>query len=133
MIHDSGDEMAGPKKTRLPYEVTRKGLAAVCIAFIASLCLFWYGAESIKFPVMRAMAIELPAHTADSPFWPILAGASLMGGAIGAVAGQWFRDERGGAALMGAFIGALAGPPVLLILFIALLVAIWVWLGCPEA
>jgi hypothetical protein len=33
---------------------------------------------------------------------------------------------------MGAIIGTLAGPLVAVVLFLALLIAIWIWIGCPE-
>jgi hypothetical protein len=122
-------------KERLPYEITRGGLLAVGTAFIISLCLFWYGAESVAAPFMRAMAIEVPESIASSssPFWAILAGASFMGGALGTAIGQVFRDERGGAALMGAFVGALAGPPIVLILLFELLIVIGIWFGGLSA
>jgi uncharacterized membrane protein len=96
--------MAGSRKERLPYQITLRGLLAVTTAFTISLCLFWY-AECLE------------------SWWAIFAGAAFMGGALGAVIGQVFRDEGGGAASMGAFVGALS-VPLALILFVPLVVAI---------
>ena len=79
------------------------------------------------------MAIEPGGPISSSAIWAVLAGASFMGGALGAAIGQIFRDEKGGAASMGAFVGAMIGPPILLILLFVLLLAIWVLLGCPSA
>jgi hypothetical protein len=125
--------MAGSGKMRLPYQITPIGLLAVSTSFVISLCLFWYGRESVEAPVMRLLAIEVPESMASSgSWWDILAGASFMGGALGAAIGQVFRDERGGAASMGAFVGALAGPPIVLILFVVLSIVIWMWQGCPP-
>jgi hypothetical protein len=126
--------MAGARKERLPYQITLRGFLAVTTAFTLSLCLFWYGAESLEASVLRAMAREVPNSMASSGnWWALLAGASFMGGALGAAIGQVFRDEKGGAASMGAFVGALAGPPIVLILIAALLFGIWMSLGCPSA
>jgi hypothetical protein len=125
--------MAGSRKKRLPYQITPSGFVAVSTGFIISLCLFWYGAESIKAPVVRMLAIEVPESIASSgSWWSLLAGASFIGGAFGAAIGQVFRDERGGTASMGAFVGALTGPPILITLFLALLIVSWMWLGCPP-
>lgn len=106
-------------RKRLPYQVTRRGLLAVTTAFTISLCLFWYGGEDF----VGLVAIETPPPLSPYSWWAILAGASFMGGAFGATIGQVFRDERGGMASMGAFIGALAGPPIVLILLFALVLA----------
>jgi hypothetical protein len=108
---------------RLPYQITRGGLIAFSMAVLISLGLFWYGAEAagafMQPPPMRA-----PEPMArPGGWWAIFAGASFLGGALGAAIGQVFRDERGGAASMGAFVGVLAGPPIVVILFIALVVA----------
>jgi hypothetical protein len=102
--------MAGSRKKRLPYQVTRGGLRVVGAAFIMSLCLFWYSAERAEIPVMANPGNWLAG----------LAAASLMGGALGAAIGQIFRDEREGTASMGAFVGALGGP-IVFVLFIVLL------------
>jgi hypothetical protein len=125
--------MAGSGKKRPPYQLPHRGLLAT--AFFISLCLFGYGAESVAAPFMRAMAMEVPESIkrTSSPFWAILVGASLMGGALGAVIVQVFRDEDGGEASIGAFVGALAGPPIVLILLLVLLIAGWIWVGCPSA
>jgi MFS family permease len=125
--------MAGSGKKRLPYEITQSGLLAVSTAFIISLCLFWYGAESVAAIVKQVMGIEpCPIASSCPRFSAILAGASIMGGALGAVIGRLFQDDRGGAASMGAFVGALAGPLIALILLAELLLGIWMWLGCPS-
>jgi uncharacterized membrane protein len=100
--------MAGRRRERLPYQITLRGFVAVTTAFTIALCLFWY-AECFE------------------SWWAIFAAASFMGGALGAVIGQVFRDETGGAASMGAYLGALAGPLVL-ILFVPLFIGILNWL-----
>jgi hypothetical protein len=105
--------MAKRRKERLPFKTTPVGVAVVIVAFIASLGFFW-------------------AAAAYGDIGCFLAGGSYLGGAIGTIVGQWFRDERGGTAQMGAFIGTLAGPFVVTALFFAVLVAIWIWLGCPS-
>jgi hypothetical protein len=139
LVGDGDPRASGVKprlrNERLPYEITRSGLLAVGAAFLISLCLFWYGAGSIEATLMRMMAIEVPKSIArtNSPFWAILAGASFMGGGLGAAIGHLFRDEKGGAAAMGAFVGALAGPPLILILLFGLLLFIWILLGGPSA
>jgi hypothetical protein len=137
LFGDGGTRASGAtprlRNERLPYEITRSGLLAVSAAFLISLCLFWYGAGSIEAPLMRAMAIEVPKSIArtNSPFWAILAGASFMGGGVGAAIGHLFRDEKGGAAAMGAFVGALAGPPFILVFLFGLFLFIWILLGGP--
>ena len=118
---------------RLPYQVTRRGLLAVTTAFIISLCLFGCGFGCFEAPAQRALAMGVPVSaTSSGSWWAIFAGASFMGGALGAVIGQVFRDERGGAASMGAFVGALAGPPIMVIFFFAFLIFICMWFGWPT-
>jgi hypothetical protein len=124
--------MAGLGKERLPYQITPGGLLAVITAFTVSLCLFCYGGECFVGPIKRTMAMEVPEPAGWGSWWAIVVAASFMGGALGAAIGQVFRDERGGTASMGAFVGALAGPPIVLILFLALLVVLWMWLGGPS-
>jgi hypothetical protein len=110
-------------RKRLPYEITRGGFIAFSAAVLISLGLFWYGAEVaeafVQPPPMRAQE----SMARPGGWWAIFAGASLLAGALGAAIGQVFRDERGGAASMGAFVGALAGPPIVVILFVALVLA----------
>src|SRR5437660_455905 len=87
--------MAGSGKKRLPYRITLGGLLAVTMAVNIAFCLFWYGADSIKAPVMGAIAMEAPESMDRSgSWWAIFAGASFLGGALGAAIGQVFRDER---------------------------------------
>jgi hypothetical protein len=124
--------MAGSEKKRIPHQISPGGLLAVSTAFIISLCLFWYGAESVAHMVKVVVAIESPPIAAScSRFCAILAGASIMGGALGALIGRLFQVDRGGAASMGAFVGALAGPLYALILLVELLLVCWMWVGCP--
>jgi hypothetical protein len=111
--------MAESRKQRLPYQISRGGFLAVTTAFTISLCLLGYGGEAFL------AAIIGPEPASPNGWWAFLAGASFMGGALGAVIGQVFRDERGGAASMGAFIGALGGPPIVLFVYLLLVLAIW--------
>ena len=118
--------MAGSGKERLPYEITRSGWLAVGAAFIISLCLFWYAAENGN---VMAMATGEPGCSTLLAVFP---GGSFMGGALGAVIGQVFRDEKGGAASMGAFVGALARPLIVLILLGELMIVIDMWVGIAR-
>jgi hypothetical protein len=122
------------RKEGLPFETTPTGVALVIVAFVASLGLFWAARESIMSVLMRGMALEYaqkPATYGDIGCF--LAGGACLGGAIGSVVGHWFRDEKGGQWHLGAFIGTLVGPLVVVVLFFALLIAIWIWEGCPSA
>jgi hypothetical protein len=90
-------------------------------ALLTSICLFWYGAETVEATVM-VMAMPGGGYLSigrPGSWWAIFAGASLLGGVLGAAIGQVFRDERGGAASMGAYVGALAGPAIVVILVFA--------------
>lgn len=125
--------MLGSRRKRLPYQVTRGGLLVVGTACILSLGLFWYGVEGFEAPATRAMGIDVPvSRTNSGSWWAIFAGASLLGGALGAAIGQVFRDEKGGIASMAAFIGALAGPPIVVLLFLAVLFVDCLLYGWPT-
>jgi hypothetical protein len=124
--------MARSRRERLPYRITRGGLLAVTTAFTLSLCLFWYGGRSFVDPLIPPIPGEFPTPPIPYGWWALFAGASLMGGALGAAIGQVFRDERGGAASMGVFIGVLAGPPIVVILCVSLMVGSWIWFGMPD-
>jgi hypothetical protein len=123
--------MANSGKDPLPYRITLFRFVPIITAFAISLCLFWYGRDGFAHPIRRALAMEVRGPERPGSWWAIFAGASCMGAVLGATIGRVFRDERGGAASMGAFVGALAGPPIVLILFVALLFGIWIWMGCP--
>jgi hypothetical protein len=125
--------MAIRRKERLPFKTTPKGVVVVIVAFIVSLGLFWAAHESIMSVVFRTAAIEAGKPATNGDIGCFLAGAACLGGAVGAVVGQWFREEKGGTAQMGAFIGTLAGPLVVTVLFFAVFIAIWIWIGCPSA
>ena len=124
--------MAPRRSERLPYQFTLRGFVAVTTALTIALCLFWYGGEDFVGPIRRLIRIEYPVAINPFGWWACVAGASFLGGALGAVIGQVFRDERGGAASMGAYLGALAGPLIVLIGYLPLMLAIWMWLGCPD-
>jgi hypothetical protein len=109
--------MPGPDGRPLPFGFTRGGLLAVGAAFLVSLCLFAYGIG----PMLAVLNPKPGSETilGCSPVLAVFAGGSLMGGAVGTVIGQLFRDEKGGAAVMGAFVGTLAGPLIVAILLLA--------------
>src|SRR5580700_10244106 len=80
LLHPSMEgAMPGSKKDRLPYRVTSSGLLAVTTAVIISLCLFWYGAGSVKAAVMQTMAMEPPQPFVNSNTWAIFVGAPFIG------------------------------------------------------
>jgi hypothetical protein len=115
--------MVRPRKKRLPYQFTPAGFVAVATAFSFSLGLFWYAwADLISENIVTS-----------SVFLSFVVGASLMGASLGAAIGHIFRDDRGGTALMGAFIGAIVAPPLLLVLLVHLMFAIWMAMGHPSA
>src|SRR5262249_25007861 len=98
--------MAIRRKERLPFKTTPMGVVVVIVALVASLGLFW-----------AAVIYGFDRSREQRAFACFLAGGACLGGGIGAVIGQSFRDEKGGTAQMGVFIGTLVGPFVVTVLF----------------
>lgn len=91
--------MAARREKRPPYQFSLRGLIFFSVALCVSFGLLRDAV--LSYQPTDGFPLAPPPFNLGSSFGAVV----LLGGAIGAAIGHFFRDERGGVALMGGWVG----------------------------